>query len=639
MSRPCSLLARLSPALLALALSHACAAAPPLTASTPAPAAASFTWHEWRPESFASAARERRILLVNVAASWCHWCHVMDHRTYADPQVAALLRDHFMPIRVDADARPDLAERYAEWGWPATAVLTSDARPVLELRGFQEPAEFAALLRKLVAEQAAGSLQGRRPGPRARTREHRPRRPAPRRLGPARRRLRPRARRLGSRPEVPAGRARRARPAARPGLRRPRMAGPRAHHDRRGDPAHRPGVGRHVPVLGRRRVGPAPLREDRRHPGRRARVPRPRPPPQPRAPLAQRRPPPAQLHPRHDAAPGRRFLHQPGRRPPAPDAEPVPGPEYYARGDADRRKLGIPRVDPHRYADINARTISALCQLHASVPGPDGGPDNDALAAALQAGERLLSAHREPGGGFRHDADLPGPLHLRDQAAVGRALLALHRVTGDERWLVHALDLASSCAPPRRSRARRLLRPHPRPGAVGVFAERRKPIEDNGMAARFLLELHRQIDHLPAPSSHADAAIRPCAPCPTRRRSPTRAACSASTPSPSPRRPSPRRRHDRRPARRPGPRRPAPRRPRPRRSTHPRQRQPARRPLPRHRRRRGLPLHRQRLLPTDQGPGQARRRRRELPRHRPVTRQRRSSRTTPSCELCVNASQ
>ena len=59
----------------------------------------------------------------------------------------------------------DLAERYAEWGWPATAVLTSDARPVLELRGFQDPEEFVALLRELIAERDAGKLQGRRPAP------------------------------------------------------------------------------------------------------------------------------------------------------------------------------------------------------------------------------------------------------------------------------------------------------------------------------------------------------------------------------------------------------------------------------------------------------------------------------------------
>jgi len=154
-------------ALHALMAPGACASTQPTTAapaSAPASAVA-FTWHDWSADSFATAAREQKILLINVAASWCHWCHVMDHETYADPAVATLLRDHFMTIRVDADARPDLAERYADWGWPATAVLTSDARPVLELRGYQDPAEFAALLRSLVDDQRRGALQGRKPAP------------------------------------------------------------------------------------------------------------------------------------------------------------------------------------------------------------------------------------------------------------------------------------------------------------------------------------------------------------------------------------------------------------------------------------------------------------------------------------------
>jgi uncharacterized protein YyaL (SSP411 family) len=192
-----------------------------------------------------------------------------------------------------------------------------------------------------------------------------------------------------------------------------------------------------------------------------------------------------------------------------PNQPPIPGRDYYARTDTARRALGVPRIDEHRYADINGRVISALCQLHASVPGPDGAPDHDALTAALKAGERLISAHRDPRGGYRHDADDTGPLHLRDQAAVGRALLALYRVTGDERWLAHARELADFMQRELADPERGSFFAHTvDPGAVGVFAERRAPIEDNGMAARFLLELHRQIDHLPAPSPHADAAIK-----------------------------------------------------------------------------------------------------------------------------------
>ncbi|MCA9701013.1 MAG: DUF255 domain-containing protein, partial [Myxococcales bacterium] len=74
---------------------------------------------------------------------------------------AALLREHFVTIRVDSDARPDVAERYREWGWPATAFLTPDAQPVLALRGFKNPETFGALLRELVADRDAGTLSQR----------------------------------------------------------------------------------------------------------------------------------------------------------------------------------------------------------------------------------------------------------------------------------------------------------------------------------------------------------------------------------------------------------------------------------------------------------------------------------------------
>ena len=145
--------ARLAVALALTVLSFGTSCKKPTPAPTVAPTAhAETVWRGWEPAVFAAAKSERKIILVDVIASWCHWCHVMDEETYADPEVAALLAEHFVAIRVDSDARPDVAERYADWGWPATAFLTSDARPVLELRGYQDPREFAALLRRLVAD-------------------------------------------------------------------------------------------------------------------------------------------------------------------------------------------------------------------------------------------------------------------------------------------------------------------------------------------------------------------------------------------------------------------------------------------------------------------------------------------------------
>lgn len=498
------------PLLLALLLTG-CASTAPATAPASAahPAAADFTWNDWTPASFATAQRERKILLVNVAASWCHWCHVMDHETYADPEVAALLRDHFVPIRVDSDARPDLAERYVDWGWPATAVLTSDARPVLELRGYQDPREFAALLRELVADQKAGKLVGRRdvPAPVARDADLVALRKAAEaqldglydeaQTGWGRKQKYP----LATLDELALLRAR----VFGEAVWQERALATLANEVRLIDPVwggmyqysvggvwdrpHFEKIGAiqagalQALALAYRRTGDA--RWQKAAHLQRSYL------------LERMQHPEGGFYTSQDAD-----LQRPGK-------PPVLGADFYAKDDAGRRALGVPRIDTHRYADINGRTISALCELYADVPGPDGQPDVSALRAAVVAGERLLAAHRVASGGFTHAAGDAGLLHLRDQAAVGRALLALYRVTGEDRWLAPAQQLAKFMRDELEDRERGGFFAHTAdPAAVGVFAERRKPLEDNGMAARFLLELHRQLDHLHEPPTHADAAAR-----------------------------------------------------------------------------------------------------------------------------------
>lgn len=68
-------------------------------------------WQPWSDQIFAHAAKEQKLVLLDLGAGWCHWCHVMDEQTYADPAVSALLREKYLAVRVDADARPDLANR------------------------------------------------------------------------------------------------------------------------------------------------------------------------------------------------------------------------------------------------------------------------------------------------------------------------------------------------------------------------------------------------------------------------------------------------------------------------------------------------------------------------------------------------
>src|SRR5262245_10835198 len=82
-------------------------------------------WLPWGTDAFARAAREGKPVLLSITAAWCRACHEMDRTTYADPAVAALIRDRFVPVRVDTDRRPDINERYNLGGWPTPAFLTA----------------------------------------------------------------------------------------------------------------------------------------------------------------------------------------------------------------------------------------------------------------------------------------------------------------------------------------------------------------------------------------------------------------------------------------------------------------------------------------------------------------------------------
>ena len=94
-------------------------------------------WQEWGEEAFARAQAERKAVLLDIGAVWCHWCHVMDRESYENPGVAALINDHFIAVKVDRDERPDVDVRYqaavaaisGTGGWPLTAFLTPEGRP------------------------------------------------------------------------------------------------------------------------------------------------------------------------------------------------------------------------------------------------------------------------------------------------------------------------------------------------------------------------------------------------------------------------------------------------------------------------------------------------------------------------------
>ena len=85
-------------------------------------------WIEWGDSAFEEAEKQDKLILLDLGASWCHWCHVMDRTTYSNPEVIKLINEKFIPVRVDADKRPDIQDRYLMGGWPTTAFLLPDGR-------------------------------------------------------------------------------------------------------------------------------------------------------------------------------------------------------------------------------------------------------------------------------------------------------------------------------------------------------------------------------------------------------------------------------------------------------------------------------------------------------------------------------
>ncbi|MBE3556890.1 MAG: thioredoxin domain-containing protein [Firmicutes bacterium] len=85
-------------------------------------------WQPWSAEAFQKAAEQGKLVLLDISAVWCHWCHVMDETTYSDPEVIKAIEAGFVPIRVDTDASPEINERYNLGGWPTTAILSPEGR-------------------------------------------------------------------------------------------------------------------------------------------------------------------------------------------------------------------------------------------------------------------------------------------------------------------------------------------------------------------------------------------------------------------------------------------------------------------------------------------------------------------------------
>src|ERR1700733_7456468 len=118
--------------------------------------AGKLNWLPWSDDVFSQAKREQRFVLLDLEAVWCHWCHVMDVSTYRDPKVLALLHSKYLTVRVDQDSRPDLSNRYEDYGWPATVVFNAEGGEIVKRQGYIPPAEMISMLQAIIADPSPG---------------------------------------------------------------------------------------------------------------------------------------------------------------------------------------------------------------------------------------------------------------------------------------------------------------------------------------------------------------------------------------------------------------------------------------------------------------------------------------------------
>jgi len=95
-------------------------------------------WHPWGPEALRHAREQNKPIFLSIGYAACHWCHVMEHESFEDEEVAQILNEHFVAVKVDREERPDLDEIYmnatvlytrGHGGWPMSVWLTPDGRP------------------------------------------------------------------------------------------------------------------------------------------------------------------------------------------------------------------------------------------------------------------------------------------------------------------------------------------------------------------------------------------------------------------------------------------------------------------------------------------------------------------------------
>ena len=382
-------------------------------------------WVSWSDDVFKQAKAENRFVLLDLEAVWCHWCHVMDENTYKDSRVNRLLGSRYIAVKVDQDSRPDLSNRYEDYGWPATVVFNGDGKEIVKRQGYLDPDEMASMLQAIIDDPT--------PGPSVKAEVKISFSENPMLAATAREALKRayQAQYDGKQGGwgfadkfLDADSVEYALLLARTGDKdadQKAQATLRLQQKHNIDPvwggvyqysAEGDWVHPHFEKIASIQANDLRIYS-----------------------LAY-----AQYQDPEDLRAAQdihrflvNFMMSPdGAFYVSQDADLIEGhhsADYFALNDADRRKQGIPRIDKHIYARENGWIIDSLAALYAATG------DDTYLNEGIRAANWVVLHRRLPSGGFTHDAKDPAGPYLGDNISMARAFESLYTVTGDRQWL------------------------------------------------------------------------------------------------------------------------------------------------------------------------------------------------------------
>jgi uncharacterized protein YyaL (SSP411 family) len=399
-----------------------------------APTTQPIAWRGWSDDIFAQAKKEHKFVILDMEAVWCHWCHVMDETTYRDPLVDKLMASKYIAVKVDQDSRPDLSNRYEDFGWPATVVFGEDGKEIAIRQGYIEPASMASMLQAIIDDPTPG------PSVRAVATIHAA---GPSLSDDVRKELIRRnnvtydekygawgtiqkfmdwdavefCMSLAAKGDAHAEHMAKGTLTGQLHLIDPVWGGVYQYStDGDWDHPHFEKIMQMQAEDLRTYANAYAMWHD-----------------------------PVYLQAAQDI---HKFLVNFLRSPDgvfytSMDADLHDGEHsaaYFALDDAGRRAQGVPRVDKHVYSRENGWTINALATFYAATG------KREYLDEATTAANWIIANRSIPGGGFRHGENDPAGPYLGDTLSMGRAMLELYCVTADRAWLKRAQDAADFIA-------------------------------------------------------------------------------------------------------------------------------------------------------------------------------------------------